>query len=148
MKPNSDILLPILALTLLTGSGIGATVGDVASVAGPTGTWRVVNGVNNSTQLRFEYTLRLNSNAGTLIGTLSKVGTVSKSRLSQWEIRDAKIKGSEIFFTVTHPFDAGSGVITWSYKGNLTGDSIKGKVTKEASGETRTGKWSAERVKE
>jgi hypothetical protein len=148
MKLKSGILLPMLALTLATGSGICATVEGDKSTADPTGTWRVVNGSNNSAQLRFEYTLTLNTNAGKLSGTLSKVGTVNTSRLYQWEIKEAKLKDNEISFTVTHPFDAGRGVITWSYKGNITADSIKGKITKEVLGETHTGNWSAERVKE
>jgi hypothetical protein len=147
MKLNSGILLPILALSLLGWSGIGATIGDDKSTGEPTGTWRVVNRSNNSTQLRFEYILRLNMNAGTLTGTLSQVGTVNESRLYQWEVKEVKIKGEEISFTVTHPFDVGRGIITWSYKGNITGDSMKGKITKEAAGETHTGNWSAERVK-
>lgn len=146
MKLKSGICLATLALTL--GLSIGATVGDNKSTADPTGTWRVVNGSDNSTQLRFEYTLIFNINAGTLTGTLRNLASVNNSRLYQWEVKEAKLKGNEISFTVTHPFDVGRGVITWSYKGKITADTIKGKLTKEAPGETHTGDWSAERFKE
>jgi hypothetical protein len=146
MKFKSIICLVTLALTV--GLSIGATVDDGKSVADPTGTWRVVNRSTNNTQLRFEYTLKLNMNAGTLTGMLSSVGTVDKSHLHQWEIKEAKLEGNQISFTVTHPFDVGRGVITWSYTGSITADAIKGKVRKEAFGKTQTGDWSAERIEE
>jgi hypothetical protein len=146
MKLKSAICSATLAMSL--GLGIGATVGDDKSNADPTGTWRVVNGSINKTQPRFEYTLIFNMNAGTLTGTLTNIGTVTPSRFYQWEIKEAKFEGNEVSFTVTHPFDVGRGVIVWSYKGTITANSIRGKVTKEALGERHAVDWSAERINE
>jgi len=96
-----------------------------------------------------EKTLRLKLNGGMLTGTLSNVSTVNgKSRLYQWAIKDGKLQGSEISFSVTHPFEVGHGEVTTSYRGKISGDAIKGMLEMEFMGQTYTRAWKAERPKE
>lgn len=71
-----------------------------------------------------------------------------KSRLYQWAIKDAKLQGSEISFSVTHPFEVGHGEVTTSYRGKIGGDAIKGMLEMEFMGQTYTRDWKAERLKE
>jgi hypothetical protein len=122
---------------------------DDHSTADPTGTWKVSQSSTNAQAHPAEYTLKLKLDGGTLTGTLSNVSTVnSKSRVYTWPIKETKFQGSEISFSVTHPFEVGHGEVTSSYQGKINGDIIKGTLKAEFWGHTYTRNWMAERLKD
>jgi hypothetical protein len=148
-------LRPIICLTTallvlaVTGLTVSASAGDAKLTADPTGTWKVTRSTTNAQVHPSEQTLKLKLNVGTLTGTLSNVSTVNgKSRLYQWAIKEGKLQGNEIFFTVTHPFEVGDGEVTSSYHGKISGDAIKGTFKMEFSGQISTRGWEAQRLNE
>lgn len=119
----------------------------------PTGTWELRTGkaTNQSPSL-----LTLKFAGGKLTGTLSRH---AGAKIEQLPLEDADIKGSEIAFAVhvyalvyennvLQPTDTNK--VTYSlYQGQISGDSIKGKVEKKSWLEenSRTLAWEAKRVK-
>jgi hypothetical protein len=119
----------------------------------PTGTWelRTGNATNQGPAL-----LALKLEGGTLTGTLSRH---AGSKIELLPLEDARLKGSEIAFdvhvyamvyenNVLQPTDTNK--VTHSmYRGQISGDSIKGKVEKKSWLEenSRTLDWEAKRVK-
>lgn len=94
-------------------------------------------------------TLRLTLNSGKLSGTLSNVSTVNgRSFEHEWEIKEAKLQGDKMSFTVTHPFEVGHGEVTSSYQGKITGDTIKGTFKTEFLGHATDSDWVAKRVQD
>lgn len=153
-QPNNQTKLQGTCLTTFvalsfTALTLCATAGDQKSTPDPTGTWKVTQSSTNTQARPSEKTLKLKLNGGMLTGTLSNVSIVNgKSRLYQWAIKDAKLQGSEISFSVTHPFEVGHGEVTTSYRGKIGGDAIKGMLEMEFMGQTYTRDWKAERLKE
>ena len=122
---------------------------SAATAVNPTGTWKVTHSSTNTQVRTAENTLKLTLDGGTLTGTISDVSTVNgKSRVYEWPIKEAKLQGSEISFSVTHPFNVGHGEVTSSYQGKISDDVIKGTFTTELLGQTNTRDWKAERLKE
>jgi len=79
-------------------------------------------------------------------------------KIEQLPIEDAKLKGSEISFATRHyalvyennvlqPTDTNK-VTHSKFQGQISGDTIKGKVKREYMGNSRTQDWEAKRVKE
>jgi hypothetical protein len=58
-------------------------------------------------------------------------------------IKDAKVNGEEISFTVTREFNGNT--VTSKYSGKISGDAIKGKIATERDGETQSRDWDARR---
>src|ERR1017187_2364769 len=115
----------------------------------PTGTWKVTHSSTNTQVRPSEHTLKLKLVSNTLTGTISNVSSVNgKSRVYEWPIRDAKLQGGEISFSVTHPFEIGHGEVTSSYQGKISGDTIIGTFKESFLEHTYTRNWTAERVKE
>ena len=142
MKLRPITCLTSLALTLaLTGSVLRATAGDDKSTADPTGTWKVTLSGTNTQNRPSENTLKFKLNGDTLTGTLSRASAVNGAAMT-WEIKEAKVQGGEISFKVMN------GAVISSYQGKISGDTIKGTLKTESSGNTATRDWEAKRSKE
>jgi hypothetical protein len=64
-------------------------------------------------------------------------------------LQDAKLKASEISFTVTVPPESGKGQnAVRKFHGKITGDMIQGTVETEWAGQPFSRDWEARRVKE
>jgi len=141
-------LTTLAAVLAITGLPLRAAAGDDKSAPNFTGTWKLTHSSTNTQARPAEYTLKLKLNGSALTGTLGNVSKVNgKSQPHEWAITEAKVQGNEIFFTVTHPPVAGNGPdSTTTYKGEISGDIIKGTCELEWMGETHTRGWEAKRV--
>lgn len=149
MKLRQSICLTTVLLAL-AGTGASVRAGELA--VNPTGTWKVTT-VTTNTQVRATaQTLKLKLDGATLTGTLSYFSSPmvnGKARVSELPITEAKLQGNEISFNFTHPPASGKGPnASYSYRGSISGDTIKGTFTMEWMGQTRTRSWEAARVKE
>jgi hypothetical protein len=147
-KLRTSLTLPVLALTLaVTALPLRTAARDDKPTADCTGTWKVTQYSTNTQARSPELTLKLKLNEGTLTGTLGNVSiSKHKSRAKEWPIKEAKLQGDEISFTVTHPFEAGEGDVTSIYQGKINGDNIKGTFKVVVLGQTFTRSWEAERL--
>jgi hypothetical protein len=121
----------------------------------PTGTWDLKT-LSAGSQAVTPQTLSLKLEGGKLTGTLSRQ---AGAKLEQVPFDDAQLKGSEISFSlhvyalhyennVLQPTD--TNMVTYStYQGQISGDTMKGKVEKKSWHEenSRTLDWEATRVK-
>ena len=119
----------------------------------PTGTWKVTITSTNTPPRPTVETLKLKFSGGTLTGTLSYTTIHNgQSRVGELPITEGKLQGSEISFNFTHPPAAKTGNApdpTYSYKGKINGDTIKGTLSMEwMGGHFPTKVWEAERLKE
>lgn len=87
-------------------------------------------------------TLKLKAEGENLTGTLTSPGR--EGQTSDVAIKDGKVKGDEISFSVTREFGGNS--ITMKYSGKVSGDTIKGKIETEREGQTRSRDWEAKRA--
>ena len=103
---------------------------------GATGNWNtaLILGDGN----RIEGTLKLKQEGDKLTGS-----TVRNENETQ--IQDGKIAGDEISFTVIRDRDGRK--VTAKYKGKITGDTVKGKVESDWSGDWQTLEWEGTRGK-
>jgi hypothetical protein len=105
-----------------------------ALAADPTGTWKWSVERNGQTR---ETTLKLKQAEGKLTGTISGRDN------TEIEIQDGKVEGADVSFKVTREFNGTKFVQT--YKGKLSGDTIKGKVEFERNGEPQSRDWEAKK---
>ena len=149
MKRRPGSGFSITALTLVLAAWPFLTrAGDEKPAIDPTGTWKVIHTSANTPAQPAKYILKLKLDGGTPTGTMSNISTVNgKSRSHEWSISEAKLEGSKISFTVAHPFEVGSGLVTSRYQGAISDDTIKGTVKIEFSGHTYTKGWEAECLK-
>lgn len=74
-------------------------------------------------------------------------GTVSTPRrngqANESEIKDGKLKGDELSFSVVR--ERNGNTITTKYSGKISGDTIKGKIEYEQNGEPLSRNWEATR---
>lgn len=150
MNPEHGIRLASLALTLaITALTLRASAGEDKSAADPTSTWKITHAAPTPQAGSSELTLKLKLNGGELTGTLSSVSKVKhKPRVKELPIKEAKLQGDEISFTVTRPSDAWHEAVTSIYQGKISGDTIKGTFKVEVLGQTFTRDWEAERLKD
>ena len=140
------LTIPVL-IGLLVFAGLGA--GAQEQSVNLAGTWKVTHSKTNTPITHAAYTLKLTQAGDTLAGTMSNVSMVNgKSRVYEWPIKEAKIHGGEVSFTVSHPFEVGHGEVTSIYRGNVSGDTINGTVKESFLGHTYIKDWTAERVRE
>ena len=87
---------------------------------------------------------------GKLSGTITHRSNVNgKEIIRESPLKETKLQGSEISFTVSHPPHVGAGPdVTLNYQAKISGDGIKGKQEGEWSGATIARNWEAKRVKE
>lgn len=97
----------------------------------PTGTWKWTSGQNNR-----ETTLKLKLDGDKLTGTITGRGGETK-------IEDATFKDGEVSFTVTRMGQNGNKIVQ-KYSGKLSGDTIKGKTSREGQEDRE---WEAKRAK-
>jgi hypothetical protein len=151
MKLQSSIWLTTTAMAVITfvcSSNLGIAAEN--SAIDPTGTWRIAR-INAETKSRgLEQTLKLKLENGKLTGTITGGSSHNgKVRIFEWPIKDTKLRGSEIAFSVTHAPVTGNGPdATTIYEGTITNDTMKGKFEAEWNGNTFKGDWQAKRVKE
>jgi len=130
--------------TWLAALSVGVLVGLVAATArardekaNVTGTWKwSFTGQNGQT---FETTLKLKQDGEKL------TGTVTGRNNQEIEIKDGKVSGDEVTFTVTR--ERNGQTFTQKYKGKATADTIEGKIEFERNGETQMRDWKAKKEK-
>ena len=77
-----------------------------------------------------------------LTGKLSRPGRDGTARESK--IEEGKVKEGELSFKITREFNDRKFVL--SYKGKVSGDTLKGKLSFDRNGETSSRDWVAKRV--
>ncbi len=111
--------------------------------ADPTGTWSwTVPGRNGGPDRK--NTLKLKVEGDKVTGKLTSPARGGETR--DTEIKDGKLKGNEVSFTVSREFNGNT--FTQKYSGKVTADSIKGKMEFERNGETTSRDWEAKKVTE
>jgi len=109
---------------------------DTAKAAAASGDWStaLILGDGN----RIEGTLKLKQDGDKLTGAAVR-------NENETQIQDGKIAGDEITFTVIRDRDGRK--VTAKYKGKITGDTVKGKVESDWSGDWQTLDWEGTRAK-
>ena len=141
MKFSHRAFLSVLALSVsasLITTAITAQADDKKSEA--TGTWTWTSPGRNGGPER-KNTLKLKVEGDKLTGTTSSVA--GDTQAPETEIKEAKISGDEISFTVTREFN--SNKITQKYTGKVSGDTIKGKIDVDFNGQSTQRDWEAKR---
>ncbi len=111
--------------------------------ADPTGTWSwTVPGRNGGPDRKM--TLKLKAEGDKVTGKLTSPARGGETR--DTEIKDGKLKGNELSFTVTREFN-GNTMVT-KYNGKVSADAIKGKMEFERNGETQSRDWEAKKATE
>lgn len=88
-------------------------------------------------------TLELKLDGDKLTG---KVTSPGRNGENTTEIKDGKVSGEDVSFTVTREFNGNS--FTAKYSGKLADGSIKGKIETERNGETQSRDWEAKKQME
>jgi hypothetical protein len=113
--------------------------------ASPTGTWSwTMPGRNGGPDRKM--TLKLKAEGEKLTGKLISPARQNQSQPNETEIKDGKIKGDEVSFTVVREFNGNT--MTTKYNGKVSADSIKGKVEFGRDGNTQERDWEAKRQTE
>jgi hypothetical protein len=142
LKTNSLASLLTLALgTILALGFVSQTQAQEGKKAAGTWTWTVPgrNGGADRTM-----TLKLKTEGDKLTGSISTPGR--QGAPVNTEIKDGKVKGDEVSFSVTREFNGNT--MTTKYTGKIEGDTIKGKTETERDGNTRSRDWEAKRSTE
>ena len=122
-----------LAAALVAVCCLAATA---QAAADPNGTWKWKFTTQGGQE--FELSLTLKADGDKLTGA-----TVRNENETQ--IQDGKIAGDEITFTVIR--DREGRKVTAKYKGKITGDTVKGKVESDWSGDWQTLDWEGTKAK-
>lgn len=109
---------------------------DTAQASSATGTWNAALILSDGN--RIEGTLKLKQDGDRLTGAAIR-------NENETPIEDGKIVGDEITFKVTRERDGRK--VTAKYKGKITGDTLKGKVESDWSGDWQTLGWEGTRGK-
>jgi hypothetical protein len=102
----------------------------------PTGTWKWTVTFNNNS---FDATLKLKLDGDKLTGTMPGRDN------QETAISDASFKDGKVSFSVTREINGQKR--TTKYEGTLSGDTIKGKTTRERDGNVTSTDWEAKRQK-
>ena len=151
MKSQNRIWLGTAALTIaafIWSSGLSAAA-DKGAI-NPTGTWKLAT-INSETKAKSpERTLKLKLEGGKLMGTIDGRSEINgKVKIFEWPIKDTKLKGNDISFTLTHAPTVGNGPdSTTVYAGKITGETMKGTAETEWMGNTHKRDFEARRVKQ
>jgi hypothetical protein len=132
--------LPAFALTAILALGFLAEAKAVDKSSDVAGTWTwSMRGRQGGPDRKM--TLKLNTEGDKVTGKLSSPGRDGQKR--ETEIKDGKLKGDEISFTVSREMN-GNTIVT-KYNGKVTADAIKGKMEFERNGEPVSRDWEAKR---
>jgi hypothetical protein len=123
-----------LAGFLLGMFGLITTV-QAADKDDPTGTWKWKTKFNDK---EFERTLKLELKDGKLTGSMAGFGGKGKDT----PIEDAKFKDGEVSFSTK---GGKGGTSVTKYNGKVSGDTIKGTVTRDVDGKETKTDWEAKR---
>src|SRR5262245_14824253 len=102
----------------------------------PTGTWKYTPEVNGQS---LDVTIKLKLEGGKLTGSVSVADMESP-------IEDGQYKDGEVSFKVNREFGGNKFVLR--YKGQIRGDTFKGKRELERDGQTNTREFEAKRSRE
>jgi len=151
MKPRNNLRLATATLTaaaLIWSLQMGMAAEKTST--DPTGTWKLTT-INSETKAKNpERTLKLKLDGAQLTGTIDgRSENNGKVKIFEWPIKDTKLQGNSISFTVTHPPTAGNGPdSTTVYEGKIIGDTMKGTAETEWNGNTFKRAFEARRIKE
>jgi hypothetical protein len=141
----------IVALTIASFAWFSSlSMAADKGVIDPTGTWKLAT-INSETKAKSpERTLKLKLESGKLMGTIDGRSEINgKVRMFEWPIKDTKLEGNHIWFTVTHAPTVGNGPdSTTIYEGKISGDTMKGTAETEWSGNTHKRDFEARRIKQ
>jgi hypothetical protein len=111
MKSQNSIGLVTAVLTLaaFTWTSSLSTAADKSTV-NPTGTWKLAT-ISSQTKTKSpERTLKLKWEGGKLTGTIDGRSEINgKVMMFEWPIKNTKLEGNAISFTVTHAPTVGKG---------------------------------------
>jgi hypothetical protein len=110
--------------------------GAKASASTVAGTWNTALIINDGN--RIEGTLKLKQEGDKLTGSLGRND-------ADTAIQDGKITGDEIYFVIKRDRDGRT--VTAKYKGKVSGDTVKGKVESDWSGDWQTLDWEGTKAK-
>ena len=150
VKMRPAIRLAVLLLALAIPAFIRpASAADSKSLVDSAGTWKVTQFTAGAGEPAAELTLKLQVDGSSLTGTLVKQETSKrKAHVCEWPIKAAKLEGDEISFTVSRPIGARSGEVVSTYRGRISGDTIKGTFEVAVLGQSFSRNWEAARLKE
>jgi hypothetical protein len=138
-------LQPIICLTAaflvlaVTGSTCLAGPPGKPPAVNPTGTWKWAPANPGSKAVEFTITLKLQGE--TLTGTITKSSNTTT-------ITNGVVKGDEVSFQTRKEASYPKGtIVTTTYRGKLSGDTIKGTVEIDAGDKNFSDVWEAKRVK-
>jgi len=151
MKSRNSLHLTTAALTTIAFTwclqmGMAAEKTSID----PSGIWKLAM-INPETKAKsHERILKLKLDGGQLTGTIDGFSDINgKKKIFEWPIKDTKLQGNGISFTVTHAPVVGKGPdSTTVYEGKITGDTMKGTAETEWSGNTFKRDFEARHVKE
>jgi hypothetical protein len=145
MQPKHSIQsLVKLGLCAIFALGFLCSTQAQDKKADPTGTWTWTRPGRNGGQ-DVKMTLKLKVEGDKLTGKLTSPGRQGGEPVVI-DIKDGKVKGDEVSFTVTREFNGNT--MTSKYNGKVTTDAIKGKMESERNGETQSRDWEAKREME
>ncbi len=137
MKTKAALALKILALVAIMGYVVGSARAEDGTKANATGTWKWTRKTQDGQEQEISATLKQDGEK--LTGKLmSPIGEV--------EIKEGKVKNSEVSFQVT--FERDGNQIHVKFSGKLDGDKIKGKVQIGDGDNKRTMDWEPKREKQ
>lgn len=140
---NKLALLTHTALALLLTMGFILPAPAQEKKADPAGTWTwTMPGRNGGPERKL--TLKLKVEGDKVTGKLAAPGRGGDVR--ETDIKDAKVKGEELSFTVVREINGTT--MTSKYNGKISGDTIKGKIETERDGQTQSRDWEAKRSQE
>jgi hypothetical protein len=134
----------ILRLGVCALLALGAIAQAQDKKVDPTGTWSWTRpGRNGGPEMKL--TLKLKLEGEKVTGKVTSPGRQGGDPV-ETDIKDGKIKGDEVSFTVTREFNGNT--MTQKYSGKVTADTIKGKIESERNGQPQSRDWEAKRVVE
>lgn len=141
MKPKNSVKSVVtLGLCAIFALGFVSALQAQDKKADPTGTWTWTRqGRQGGAEVKM--TLKLKAEGDKLTGKLTTPRREGDP--VEIEIKDGKIKGDEISFTVTREFN--NNTFKQKYNGKVSADAIKGKIESERNGETQSRDWEAKR---
>ncbi len=145
MRPKNSVRsIVTLGLCAIFALGFVCATQAQEKKADATGTWTWMRqGRQGGADVKM--TLKLKAEGDKLTGKLTSPGRQGGDPV-EIEIKDGKIKGDEISFTVTR--EVNGNTFKSKYNGKVSADAIKGKMEFERNGETQSRDWEAKRETE
>jgi hypothetical protein len=141
LKMNRLANLATFALCAIFTLGLVAEIKAQDKKADPTGTWTWTRPGRNGGPDR-KITLQLKLQGDKLTGKVTSPGRNGESQ--DTEIKDGKVKGDEVSFTVVREFNGNT--MTSKYNGKVSDNTIKGKISMEGGNNSRTMDWEAKKA--